>query len=74
MARKTFYITIPEDQLDKWKQLWQPKDAHELGYILDIDPCTIRAIIKRGTIANQDMLDKIDSYYNQKLFILNQYE
>lgn len=74
MGKKTYYIQIPQDLKDKWEQLWQPKDALELADILDLDPGTVRVIMRRGTIANQEMINKIDSYYSNKLFILNQYE
>ena len=74
MGKKTHYIQIPQDLKDKWENLWQSKDALELAEILDITPGSVRVILRRGTIANQDMINKIDSYYSNKLFILNQYE
>lgn len=74
MGKKTYYIQIPQDLKDKWENLWQSKDALELAEILDITPGSVRVILRRGTIANEEMIKKIDAYYSNKLFILNQYE
>lgn len=72
MGKKTYYKEIDKSKLKKWKELWQPKDALELAEILDVTVGSVRVMIRRGTVANDEFIAKIDNYYDNKIFELSQ--